>query len=53
MGFRRAGITVLEDRTRERGGTYGFLPFFENTDEDDDVWDVTVFGWVHLVKVEG
>ena len=34
------------------GYTYSLFPFFEQTDEDDDVWNMTMVCHVHVLEVE-
>lgn len=50
--FRRANAVVSEVQKCMKikevwGWTYRFLPVFQDAGENDDVWDVTVFRWVH------
>lgn len=53
VDFRCADAVRFEWHERGWRWTYGFLPVFEGADENDDVWDMALFRWVHGIKVEG
>jgi hypothetical protein len=49
----RQPINVLESEQVKEKWAYRFLPFFENLDQDYDIWYMAMVCWIHLREVKG